>query len=309
MSNVGKIIEYKERIGDLRIDPLVHDLFIEIQEAFAEEVISESLNSARKKWGIIQAVSALEIFTKFKIREIIDKNDDVKIRAIPLFRDIKLDYASVIEIGNQKLSLGDIASYSTNISSLDILLKRFEYVLGEPFQSAFNVGKREFIDIEFDEEKVFRDISDLFRIRHLLIHENPNSLHIRLDQVLSLVKSAHSLVWALTIAGGRYCWPDWGKNQQTLNEEAEVEYNSLKKRIDSEIHEVISLCSGEDLELRILSSYENWLNYLSVVVEYSAERARGGSAERHFRATEGIAQCHSFLETLARMREAATFQK
>ncbi|WPZ33169.1 hypothetical protein T8K17_18235 [Thalassobaculum sp. OXR-137] len=301
-SRFERIFEQKERAEGVRFCPLANSLFYEINLVLNEEVNSEHLDSARKKFAVVQSISAFEIVIRSLIRDLIDLNDEIRLRAVPVFHDVKFNYETVVDIGSNRISLGDIAAYGSNISSVEAGIEKLETLWGFSFDEGLKQVQEHGHISDFDKKSIFKSVRELFSWRHIIVHENPNSISVSLDEVMVHCRECESLSEAVTVISGIYLWKDWGKNQSQMNIEANERYSQITQDIECTISELRGHCTEGTLEW-FDKTIAAWYALRDSAAELSAEQARGGSAESHYRSLEGIAMSNQFVESLQRFTQ------
>lgn len=299
--HLDRILNAKKRVNPERSDRLVREIFHEISLLLREPCETQALSQARRRSAIVQSVTALEVFCRNKIRELLDKSEDVRSRSVSLFKEVKFDIEIIEEIGAQRVTLGDIAAHSINISSVVDIVSRFEILFGKSLRECYEEVLEEFPDQDFSQGECLADLARLFEVRHILVHENPTVNHLSLNEISRLSKAALQTVDALTLMSGRILWSDWGKTQVDLNTLSEEEYSERLQVIEDRLQNLRKVCGHKPTAHILETLHHCWKEYLRTARECAAEAARGGSAEAHFRNLEGIEQCSQFMVNLDRI--------
>jgi len=205
-------------------------------------------------------------------------------RGIALSKNLpKPDYELVREIQGRTITLGDVIAHSVSLSSFGQMAAAFETLINESFVLCLSRtvdrwkgdGQEPIIS---DAEAMVVVLGRLFRIRHILVHENPNHGVCAVDDITVMVKAAADFAYAAKEACTEILF---GKLPRTNVEMQQAADNQWKK-LDNELSCVLEqLAARQDEEGKNLleDAQSRWAAYRDAQCSFRADSARGGTME------------------------------
>ena len=230
----------------------------------------------------IRLVTILEVFTQSWVAELIDSGEPYITRSADLAKNgVKIDFSVARALTGQKVTIGELIAHALSIYSIEALSHAFTTILGTDF---FNLlpgviprWKTEVLgeppqpcisDMPF----VRTQIAELFKVRHILVHELPLGYFVEKGQVDNFLKAAAELIEAAdqalaTLLHGAYPLTQADMNI-TAAESAAV--------AEGELAEVIAALDPTRSDEELLASQEAWTAYRGYQSAYRSQINRPG---------------------------------
>ncbi len=134
-------------------------------------------------------VTLVEVFCRYWIQRLIDHGAPYVERAAGLKVDVKYDLQLVHSLQGQTISLGLLISNSVSLASVTSIAAIFSTLIGQVFYWLKNVRSRMALEHDGDEAPIISDIDAiarmlvrLFEVRHILVHEFPETHPVSVDE-------------------------------------------------------------------------------------------------------------------------------
>jgi hypothetical protein len=177
---VGELFDIKSRRGRENIYALIGAT--ELNEIirvtkYDDEIILKFLP--------VRAVTLIEVFIRASIAELVNKGAPFLDRAENMFKviDLKADYKVLAALAGQKVTLGEIFGHLVRLNRLEDINKNMTMLVGKDFFDAVSLTCNRFdaeikgqpaVPILGDKNSWFPVLEDMFRDRHVVIHELPH---------------------------------------------------------------------------------------------------------------------------------------
>ncbi len=173
----------------------------ELLEFVEENKADKKIRREARKHFIITCVSAMEVYFK-RMEEMLVDAQWTKSDFLAILRQNKITLADLIEIKKKKLSLGEIVSSSHSFEDLESINSVFSKILGvtdfikevEALKSEVEEEKR--IILKNNYPNFRKEIGELVRLRHLLIHHEGFKGIIGLQRLGEMWENLDSFVGA-----------------------------------------------------------------------------------------------------------------
>jgi uncharacterized protein YecT (DUF1311 family) len=212
----------------------------------------------------IKLVTILESFTRSWITEIIDAGEPYITRAAVLARSgFKIDYAMAQALVGAKITFGELVSHGLSVNSLADLDAAFRPLLDDGlFRLVDGIVDRwdtllstePVLPIITNLEEVKRSISDLFEVRHILVHELPFSLVLYPAQATEWIEAVVSFTRAGDEVFSNMLYGNYPLTQQEMNREA----SERAAAAEEELKQVIASIDPENRDEELQSVQDAW---------------------------------------------------
>lgn len=200
---------------------------------------------------VIRLVTALEVFSRDWVREIVNAGEPYIGRAADLVKGtLKVDFVVAQALVGKLVTFGDLVAHEISLSGVDDLDRVFSRLVGESlFHHLADVVDRFKVEIEgappvrmlMDPKETRAQLARLFELRHILVHELPDELDIMPAQVTGFVEQASLFCGAAeqafsTLIHGDYPLTQFDMNRQAGEQagEAERELQAMLERVDGD---------------------------------------------------------------------------
>lgn len=200
MTSTDKRAAFEASYADLNEGPRVS--VVRLRQLL--KIVHKSRENELWPLALVNVASCMEWFARTIVKHLIDYSADRINPDARILRDLKLNYALVLQAHTQNFSIGDIVATSRNFTSFDDidgviedLTKEGRPALLARIKMTWSKLVEESLSRRFlTKRTIARELNEMFRKRNELIHGSPRHLSYRdqLDAVLSreeLIKYIH----------------------------------------------------------------------------------------------------------------------
>jgi uncharacterized protein YecT (DUF1311 family) len=227
---------------------------------FDFDLHSYRLDSLRSEWDkisesaseyadfyIIRAVTLLEVSVRSGITRLINHGAPYVQRAASLVKDLKFDYELVSDLQGKTITLGDLVAHSLSLNKIEQLLAAFSILLDKNARSAIEsvaeFGEPAAAPIIQDYDWTVRTLSNLLRVRHILVHEVPRSKVYDQSEVTDFLNAVYVFCRATETAVSLEMFGKIPKTQQEMNIDAynrEKEAESKMESVLAQVRDIVA---------------------------------------------------------------------
>ena len=259
----------------------------------------------------IRAVTLIEVFTKRWITTLIDYGAPYDERAVPLAKNVKLDYETMRALHGRSITLGDLISHSTSINNFEQLMNVFETLMGKDFQQSLKEAVDRFA-VEFegkpsspiivDFQNNAATIAHLFQIRHILVHEYPSHPAYAVEEVTVMLDAAANFTQAIEEVCSKTLHGKIPFTTLEICESIGQEWETIDNELQDVLKRLTESIDGQGRQL-LADTQDKWQTFQKAQCEFRADNARGGSmagilymSEKRSLAKARLDQMHWYIE-------------
>lgn len=233
----------------------------------------------------IRAVTAIEVFFRFAIADLLDSNCAKSDGIEQLSRSLKFDYSLVEALVGKKFTMGELFGYSAALQRLESIISTMNAVTGIDFKKGVaNARDRWEVEIErkhnnpiiSDIEKVFGDVARLLEVRHVVVHELPFEEPFSVEDVAHYLDSTALFLDASNWFVSEFIEPGAPLQQSSMTEAAWNRASAADAELQAALNIVAPLVGDERAKL-LEKSQDAWSEFRKLEVEFHASEFEGGS--------------------------------
>ena len=233
----------------------------------------------------IALVACLESWFRLAIRELVDSGEPYLGNARQLLRREGVDYDILAGLHGQTITIGEVISHHSPISSLGHIIAVMDTVVGGNFRkSVSEVHDRWKVEIEkqpnapiiADVDETFRNVDRAFELRHIFCHETATAIEVGRDEIDRCVDHTATFLKASDELISQTLFPDAPLTQTDMNIASHEDYKKEREGLDLLIETIDAALSGERRE-RFAAANEAWESFLGASVEVEGLAYEGGS--------------------------------
>jgi uncharacterized protein YecT (DUF1311 family) len=198
---IQQIIEWRARRGRTSVEYLIPGRVADLR--YAWEAQKGGYETA--DFFPIRLVTLLEVFAREWIRRVVDRGSPYIERAETLTRSTKLDFVFSMALQGRRVTIGDLVAHAVSINDIGQMLKIFDLLLEDQFTKRLPlISDRWEVEVErvkakpiiqnFD--RTMKDLSRLFEIRHILVHELPVTKPYDSEEIDNFITASEEFVAA-----------------------------------------------------------------------------------------------------------------
>ena len=242
----------------------------------------------------IRAVTAIEVFFRFAIADLVDsgcaKSDGVD----QLSRSLKFDYSLLEALVGKKFTLGELLGYSAPLQRLDSIISTMSAVTGTDFKKSVSstrdrweveIEKKHNNPIISDVEKVLADVARLLEVRHMVVHELSINDPFTLEDVTQYLGSAALFLDATNWFVSELIEPGAPLQQGPMTEAAWKRATAADSELQAAVN-VVKSSVGERRAKILDQSQSAWSEFRKLAAEFRASEFEGGTMAPHIAAIE-----------------------
>ena len=229
----------------------------------------------------IRIVTLLEVFLRHWIEVLVDHGAPYVERAAKLKVELKYDFAVAASVQGGAVTLGQLISHSVPLSRMDTIAAVFEKLLDQDLFEAVALAVRQRArETEADDAKpiiqdvdaVRRTLARLFEVRHVLVHEFPESKPHGVEEVSQFFRAGIEFMEAVNEELSDRVHGRWPSTQQGMNREAAA-------RAQAAAEELQKLCDeiADKRKDSIHAVQQAWEAFKQVEAERQSDWSAGGS--------------------------------
>ena len=227
-----------------------------------------------------RVVTLVEVFCRYWIQRLIDHGPPYVERAAGLKVDVKYDLQLMHSLQGQTISLGLLISNSVPLSSIPSIAAIFSTLIGQDFFDWLkNVQSRmalehdgDAVPIISDIDAVVRMLARLFEVRHILVHEFPETQPVSVGEIDEMIATASTFIEAADEGLTQLVYGRYPVAQQEMNRIAREE----SEAVDLELEKLANAVAAAD-KSDIFEVQKAWRAFAESEAERQAKDWTGGS--------------------------------
>jgi lysozyme inhibitor LprI len=226
-------------------------------------------------------VTLVEVFCRYWIQKLIDHGPPYVERAAGLKVDVKYDLQLVHSLQGQTISLGLLISNSVSLASTTSIAAIFSTLIGQDFFDWLkNVQSRIALEYDRDAAPVISDVgaiarmlARLFEVRHILVHEFPETQPVSADEIDEMIAAASTFIEAADEGLTQLVYGRYPVAQQEMNRIAQEESEAVDLELEKLAKSVAAVDGGDIFQVQ-----KSWRVFAESEAERQAKGWTGGSA-------------------------------
>lgn len=256
---------------------------IKIELSELQRISEEISNQALFEYIPIKIVACFESFFRELYKEIIDNHKYRKnLNNITKLKNTNIDFEVLSAFHENDVSIGEYFAYLFPCSKFEDINNTMSSLLEINF--AEEIRKRLGNDI-------FKSINKIFKLRHMLCHEMPQSLDINKETIIKYLKDSYDFIDCSENIFLRVLYPKELNTTYDMKMNVAEEFNVIEKELDDLIQRIRNL----DIPDYFMMSKE--LDYIADWKKYRVERAKQESKMCEGGTIYGIVYAHSLINT------------
>lgn len=188
----------------------------------------------------IRIVTALEVFTRECVAELIDSGEPYISRARDIVKNLKFDFEITRSLVDKRVSFGELASHVMSFNSISDIDFVLSVLTDTPFDKLLeSVTKRWNVEIlgepadpiVSDVPALRASIQRIFEVRHVLVHEMPELEPFSKYEIEKFIESGLNFTEALGEVVGTLIHGQYPLTQLEMNEQAQESANIADEKL------------------------------------------------------------------------------
>ena len=235
----------------------------------------------------VALISCVETFFKLAIKELIDHGDPYLRNAQKFKERWHYDYEVLTSLHGQVITIGDLISHHVRVNNLTTLIAEMSCVMGLKFENhlatsvdrySVEVLKKEASPIISNIDKTFSQVSEVFRLRHIICHEIAYDFTTTKAEIAEFMDHISNFLHASSCLIDDTLYPDAPLTQMDINAEAANDYSGQKGILDELIGEAKEILSEKQRE-RFDIANAAWDKFLEASAELEGLEWEDGSMQ------------------------------
>lgn len=244
-----------------------------------QDLHSRAVNDAAypSAFIVIRLVTALEVFTRDWVRELINVGDPYLERAGDLVKGtLKIDFALARSLVGQHVTLGDLVAHDIALNSIGDFDRIFTTLLGASvFERMTGVVDRWEVEVlKQPANPILADpagarvlLKNLFETRHIHVHELPENPEIERSTVTDFAIAAMKVCDALDQVLSTELHGNYALTQTEMNFEAA----DRSKRAEARLQRLLKQADPDNSNKAFQAAQEAWEIYRTRQAEYRSD--------------------------------------
>ncbi|MCP3414222.1 lysozyme inhibitor LprI family protein [Bradyrhizobium brasilense] len=233
---VSEILQIKQRAGRYKRIPSSHDI-----DALARSLAALTSTDQSPSLVPVRIVTLIEVFLRHWIEIFIDFGAPYVERGSKLAPGIKYDFAVARSLHGGAITLGQLIAHSVQLSRLDSIVAIFSTLLGKDLFDAVKDARDKWKErsepdvgpIITDVGQTRRVLARLFEVRHIIVHEFPEDLPHRPEEVADFLDAASKFIQALEEEFTFLLYGNVPLSQYEMNRDAADQYQRAKDELEA----------------------------------------------------------------------------
>lgn len=264
--------------GHVRILQWLFDRLQQDADAYVDAILP---------YFVVSLVTAVEVFFRLTIAELIDTGAPYADRAEGLSRNIKFDLDTIRALQGKKFTIGEVIGQSLSLQSLDAVCSAMKTLTEQNFLPELakvrdrwqvEIFEKPDVPIIADIEPVARHISVLFQKRHIVVHELPRHAPFSRADVSDFLKATGSFLSASNWYVSNLIDPNAPLQQTPMTIAAGQRAQAAQKQLEALISRAVALVRKDRLE-KFRAEQSAWEAYRDAAAEFASSIYEGGSAQ------------------------------
>lgn len=207
---------------------------------------------------VIRLVTALEVFTRDWVRDLVDAGDPYIGRAAEMLKGtLKIDFAVAQGLVGKRVTFGDLVAHEIPVNGIGDLDRIFSQLLGTSlFELLNDVVDRWAVEVMgkpptpilIDPRTTRARLQTLFETRHVHVHELPDNAHIEPSTLMEFMEAAMSFCDALDQVLSTELHGDYPLTQLAMNDQAGQREREAEKRLKAVLAQIDPTKADEDFQ-------------------------------------------------------------
>jgi uncharacterized protein YecT (DUF1311 family) len=300
---LAEIVEIKARQGRLhrqlvqaRVDTLARDW-----------KTSTEPSDHFKNFVPVALVTAIEVYFRSFVAELIDHGDPYRTNAFRLGKDLRFDLRSMEAIQGKRVTVGEFVAHTLSYNKLSDI----EAPLTTLIDTSFFDRLTRVVDhwavnkdpatpaLVTDLAGMKRALVKLFESRHIIVHEMPEEPLATLDAIRDFISAVQTLLSACTWLNYELLTPDAPLTQIEMTARAARDLREADEQARDLLDRLMSSLDAEGQQ-ELASAQAAWEEYRLKESQFAAGGYRGGSAMPMMGAIRARTLTEARIESLLR---------
>jgi len=231
----------------------------------------------------IKLVTILEVLVQDCVKQLIDHGEPYLGRSKRLLQSLRIDFEYLAAVHGRKITVGDLASHTISVSSLDNVIASLSELLPSFKQQLLTIHDR--VEVAFGDEpakpivadfdELARTLGRLFTVRHIVVHELPERRPYDIDDLPKFVSACATFCRALEQLVATELLGDYPMTQVDMNVDAANRLELAKQKLGEILAQVQT---SADVDLKALEASQSaWSDFAKREAELHASQVEGGS--------------------------------
>lgn len=245
---------------------------------------------------VVAIVTHLEVFFREQIERAIDHTDKHLLGARELAKKhVKFDFDTIVHLREGNLTLGTLVGHSVSMPNIETILSIMSTLLNTDFahdlKNAHNlyevrVLERVHAPLISDQDHALAMLSQLFEVRHQIVHEIPQSKQARetpamLEEIQTYLSCAAQLQSAADEVVSSCIFDERPLTQAEITQLASNNLRDAEVSLDQTMAELVKTLEGSTRDAarigKLKKSQDTWEEYCKLHSEFVADEYEGGS--------------------------------
>ena len=214
----------------------------------------------------VRLITALEVFTREHVAELIDHGDPYIDRARELTIDFKFDFDLTRALVGKSISFGELMSHAVPLNGVADLDKVFKTLTKKPLTLLLH-GVHDRLHAHINEDSLAPIVADvdemkatlnlLFEARHVLVHEMPETRPFTDSQLKQFARASFEFTHAIDRVIANLLYGDYPLTQLEISQRASERAQDSNKELEALIERVNP--GGADERLKAAQTM--WASY------------------------------------------------
>lgn len=214
----------------------------------------------------VRLVTALEVFTREHVAELVDHGDPYIHRARELTVDFKFDFDLTRALIGKSISFGELMSHAIPLNGVADLDKVFKTLTEKPLTLLLN-GVHDRVHVQINEDPpapIVADVDEmkstlnlLFEVRHVLVHEMPETRPFTDDLLKQFARASFEFTQAIDQVISSLLYGDYPLTQIEINQRASERAKDSQKELDALLDRV----NPGRVDERLKTAQAVWASY------------------------------------------------
>lgn len=213
----------------------------------------------------VKIVACFQSDLRIKVRELIELGFPYSenIKKISEIRNLRLEFAEILDAHGKQLSIPEIAAHHLSFNSLEAINISISILTGTNFLSTlFSLQSSHRIYDDKSKGQLLKDISDIFKLRHIYCHELNPLIKVTPEVLLRYLKKGIQFLELLNY----FFYKLEHSHKQKQGAIKEVTFTELEQYLNNLIKKIIKTHEDEGFEPRVLEEelsleIEQWKKY------------------------------------------------
>lgn len=266
------------------------------------------------KYFPIGLVTMIEVYFKLAIEQLIDHGPPYSDHADKLANGTKFDMSMINALLGKTITIGQLLAHMVPINNLENINSALSSLFSKDFLAEIplvhdrfevEVHKKPKSPIIVDQNLTYRSISELFSLRHILVHEQGNNIKLDHNAIKDFFAHTEILLKASDEFIGNELYPGAPLTQSDMTKESCDQFTADDEKLTllvGQLREEYAKNDPESLEL-FDKTCETWAEFRKMEAELFSNIARGGTLQPQLYCIEAGRLTHHRLDELGKSLE------